>query len=99
MTFTPATLLFWVSVGACAAGEAAILFAAVRRYDDAIRPEGERRRSARRGRERWSADRREETAQQERTVSAVRALHDLGWTVLPAIGLALLLAATWARLS
>jgi hypothetical protein len=91
-----AQILFWIAAFSCAAGEGAIIFAAVRRYERSIAayPE-DRRRGSRRARERWSPDRRadEETRQVE-----PNALRDLIWAVIPGIGLALLLAATWAQL-
>jgi hypothetical protein len=91
-----AQILFWIAAFICAAGEGAIIFAAVRRYDRsaAAYPE-DRRRGSRRSHERWSPDRRsdEETRQVE-----PNALRDLVWAVIPGIALALLLAATWAQL-
>jgi hypothetical protein len=92
-----AQILFWIAAFICAAGEGAIIFAAVRRYDrsSAAYPEDRRRRGSRRTRERWSPDRR---ADEESPQVEPDALRDLVWAVIPGIALALLLAATWAQL-
>lgn len=91
-----AQILFWIAAFICAAGEGAIIFAAVRRYDRSIAayPE-DRRRGARRTHERWSPDRR---ADEDIASQRSNALRDLLWAVVPGVTLALLLAATWAQL-
>jgi hypothetical protein len=91
-----AQILFWIAAFICAAGEGAIIFAAVRRYDrsSAAYPE-DRRHESRRARERWSADRRADAESRQVEPDALR---DLVWAVIPGIALALLLAATWAQL-
>ena len=91
-----AQILFWIAAFICAAGEGAIIFAAVRRYDrsTAAYPE-DRRRGSRRSHERWSPDRRVEENISRGTSNALR---ELVWAVIPGVALALLLAATWAQL-
>jgi hypothetical protein len=91
-----AQILFWIAALICAAGEGAIIFAAVRRYDRSMAayPE-DRRRGSRRTRERWSPDRRTDG---DPTHLESNALRDLVWAVIPGVALALLLAATWAQL-
>jgi hypothetical protein len=92
-----AHILFWASVLACAVGQGALLWAAVRRleagtaaYDD------DRRTGERRTAERWSPDRRNEHPfPVDATDSRWR---ELAWAFLPGAGLALLLAATWSAL-
>jgi hypothetical protein len=88
--------LFWACVAACAAGQGALIWSAIRRFEQTTTAyEEDRRASERRHRERWSPDRRTELLPAEAEAPAVR---ELVWALVPAMGLALLLAATWAAL-
>ncbi|HUF66535.1 MAG TPA: hypothetical protein VMM17_11235 [Gemmatimonadaceae bacterium] len=96
MSPSTAHALFWTCTAACAAGQGALIWSAIRRFDRASTEyEDDRRTTGRRHRVRWSPDRRTDQETPEPEASAVR---ELVWTLLPAVGLALLLAATWAAL-
>jgi hypothetical protein len=87
--------LFWVCVAACAAGQGALLWTAVRRLDTAgTAYQDDRRTGERRAGERWSPDRRHD----EMTIATEARWREFAWALLPGIGLAFLLAATWAAL-
>lgn len=92
-----ASALFWACVVACAAGQGALLWSAVRRLDRRNASyEDDRRTGERRVRERWSPDRRSVHDMSEGSTDA--RWRELTWALLPAVGLALLLAATWGAL-
>lgn len=96
MSPSTAHALFWTCAAVCAAGQGALIWSAIRRFERASTAYAEdRRTSGRRHRERWSPDRRSDEGPPEREQPAVR---ELVWTIVPAVGLALLLAATWAAL-
>lgn len=93
----PATahFVFWTAAAACGVAQAVILWFAIRRYDAAGRAYDEDRRAEpRRSAERWTPDRRRASA----PGSPAGPTSELAWSVLPAVALALLLAATWAAL-
>jgi hypothetical protein len=87
--------LFWVCAAVCAVGQGALLWTAVRRQERGARSYAEDRRTGeRRIQERWTADRRTD----EIPIADDRRTRELAWAFLPAVALALLLAATWAAL-
>jgi hypothetical protein len=91
-----AQTLFWTCVAACAAGQGALIWSAIRRFDrSSAAYDEDRRATERRNQERWSPDRRAEHQPMPVEPPAVR---ELVWALVPPIGLALLLAATWAAL-
>jgi hypothetical protein len=87
--------LFWVCAAVCAVGQGALLWTAVRRQERGQRTYNDDRRTGeRRVQERWSADRRADAL----TSGGDTRLRELAWVFLPAVALALLLAATWSAL-
>ncbi|HEX6250698.1 MAG TPA: hypothetical protein VFZ56_04610 [Gemmatimonadaceae bacterium] len=96
MSPSTAHTLFWTCAAACAAGQGALIWSAIRRYErSSTAYDDDRRATERRNRERWSPDRR--TEHPEVPVES-RAVRELAWALVPPVGLALLLAATWAAL-
>jgi hypothetical protein len=96
MSPSAAHAIFWTCAAISAAGQGALIWSAIRRFERAsIAYDEDRRTNERRTRERWSPDRRTEPPPAEAEPPAVR---ELVWAFVPAVGLALLLAATWAVL-
>jgi len=96
MSPSTAHALFWTCAAACAAGQGALIWSAIRRFErSSAAYDEDRRATERRNRERWSPDRR---AEQQPTPVESPAVRELVWALVPPLGLALLLAATWAAL-
>lgn len=89
-----ARVIFWIAVVSCAIAQAALIRAVLASVSGGSYPD-DRRKGPRRGGMRLGPDRRSPAT--DVTPSSAREL-EIGWAVLPAIGLAALLVATWLAL-
>jgi hypothetical protein len=89
-----ARVIFWVAAASCAAAHGALIWSVLIGPAAGSYPE-DRRKRPRRGGMRWGADRR--SGATESGIASSREL-EIGWAILPALGLVGLLAATWLAL-
>ena len=89
-----ARMIFWVAAASCAVAHGALIWSVLTGAASGSYPD-DRRKRPRRGGMRWGPDRRSGTT--EAGSSPAREL-EIGWAILPALGLIALLIATWRAL-
>lgn len=92
MSPTLARVIFWIAVLSCAFAQAALIRSVLSGAAAGRYPE-DRRKHPRRGGMRWGPDRRAPESEPARSRET-----EIGWAVLPALGLGALLVATWFAL-
>lgn len=89
-----ARTIFWIATASCAIAQVALIWSVLAGPASDSYPD-DRRKGPRRGGMRWGPDRR--LSAPESKISSSREL-EIGWAILPALGLGALLTATWFAL-
>lgn len=89
-----ARTIFWVAAASCAVAHGALIWSVVTGPASGSYPD-DRRRGKRRGGIRWGPDRRSSATEGDGSPARE---FEIGWAILPAVGLAALLTATWLAL-